>query len=63
MQISQYLTLGFFHKIIDKATFENPHQYSVGMKFVIVNGIIVVEEGKHNGNRPGKIIYGPGKGN
>ena len=51
------------NKIIDKATFENPHQYSVGMKFVIVNGIIVVEEGKHNGNRPGKIIYGPGKGN
>ena len=51
------------NKIIDKATFENPHQYSVGMKFVIVNGIIVVEEGEHNGNRPGKIIYGPGKGN
>jgi hypothetical protein len=33
------------------------------MKFVIVNGVIVVEEGKHNGSRPGKIIYGPGKGN
>ena len=51
------------NQIIDKATFENPHQYSVGMKFVIVNGVIVVEEGKHNGSRPGKIIYGPGKGN
>jgi dihydroorotase/N-acyl-D-amino-acid deacylase len=49
------------NQIIDKATFENPHQYSVGMKFVIVNGITVVEEGKHNGNRPGKVIYGPGK--
>ena len=49
------------NQIIDKAGFENPHQYSVGMKFVIVNGITVVEEGKHNGNRPGKVIYGPGK--
>ena len=47
-------------EIKDKATFENPHQYAVGMKYVLVNGEIVVLDGKHTGNRPGKIIYGPG---
>ncbi len=46
--------------IIDKATFEDPHQYAVGVKFVLVNGEIVVEDGQHTGRHPGKIIYGPG---
>ena len=47
-------------EIIDRATFENPHQYSVGIKYVLVNGEIVVEEGRHTGRRPGRILYGPG---
>ena len=47
-------------EIIDKATFENPHQYAVGMKYVLVNGQLVVEDGQHTGRRPGKILYGPG---
>jgi N-acyl-D-aspartate/D-glutamate deacylase len=47
-------------EIIDKATFEDPHQYAVGVRFVLVNGEIVVENGQHTGRRPGKIIYGPG---
>lgn len=47
-------------EIKDMATFENPHQYAVGMKYVLVNGQIVVENGQHTGRRPGKILYGPG---
>ena len=47
-------------KIKDMATFENPHQYAIGMKYVLVNGKIVVEDGQHTGKRPGKILYGPG---
>ncbi|PCJ24736.1 MAG: N-acyl-D-amino-acid deacylase [SAR86 cluster bacterium] len=47
-------------EIIDMATFENPHQYAVGMKYVLVNGELVVENGQHTGRRPGKILYGPG---
>ena len=50
------------NEIIDKATFEDPHQYAVGMKYVLVNGTLVVKEGKHTGERPGRIIYGPGYG-
>jgi N-acyl-D-amino-acid deacylase len=46
--------------IIDKATFEDPHQYAIGVDFVLINGSIVVEEGSHNGNRPGRILFGPG---
>jgi N-acyl-D-amino-acid deacylase len=47
-------------EIIDRATFENPHQYATGMKYVLVNGQVVVAEGSHTGKRPGKILYGPG---
>ena len=46
--------------IKDMATFEDPHQYAIGMKYVLVNGEIVVEDGQHTGKRPGKILYGPG---
>ena len=47
-------------EVIDKATFEDPHQYAVGMKFVLVNGALVVENGQHTGARPGRILHGPG---
>ena len=46
--------------IIDKATFEDPHQYAEGVLSVLVNGIIVVESGVHNGNKPGRVLHGPG---
>jgi N-acyl-D-aspartate/D-glutamate deacylase len=46
--------------IIDKATFENPHQYAIGVEYVIVNGVTVLEKGKHTGSHPGQILYGPG---
>ncbi|MEX2132362.1 MAG: D-aminoacylase, partial [Pseudohongiellaceae bacterium] len=47
-------------EISDMATFENPHQYAVGMKYVLVNGELVVTNGQHTGRRPGRILYGPG---
>ncbi len=47
--------------IIDRATYENPHQYAVGIEYVIVNGTIVLDRGRHTGARPGVILYGPGK--
>jgi N-acyl-D-amino-acid deacylase len=45
--------------IIDKATFEQPHQYSQGMKYVIVNGIPVIDNEKLTEARPGQILKGP----
>jgi N-acyl-D-aspartate/D-glutamate deacylase len=47
-------------RVRDMATFEEPHQYAVGVDYVLVNGEVVVGEGKHTGLRPGKVIYGPG---
>lgn len=39
--------------IQDNATFTDPHQYSTGMKYVIVNGTLVLSEGEMTDNRPG----------
>jgi N-acyl-D-amino-acid deacylase len=46
--------------IIDRATFENPHQYAEGVKHVFVNGIQVLKDGEHTGAKPGRAIRGPG---
>ena len=47
--------------VIDKATFENPAQYPVGIPYVIVNGVVVIDKGEHTGARPGRVLYGKGK--
>ncbi len=46
--------------IIDHATYEQPHQLSTGVRYVFVNGVAVVRDGKHTGAQPGQIIRGPG---
>ena len=43
-------------KIHDLATFEKPNQLSEGMRFVLVNGVPVVDEGKMTNALPGKVI-------
>ncbi|MXY24738.1 MAG: D-aminoacylase [Acidobacteria bacterium] len=48
-------------RVIDRATFPEPHQYSEGFVYVLVNGVLVVEGGKHTGARPGRVLYGPGR--
>jgi N-acyl-D-amino-acid deacylase len=48
--------------ILDRATFEAPHQYAVGVEYVLVNGKMVLDHGRHTGARPGAILYGPGRG-
>ena len=46
----------------DRATYEKPHQYAEGFSHVIVNGQVVVENGEMTAARPGRVLYGPGKG-
>ena len=43
-------------KIRDTATFENPIQHPKGIEYVVVNGVVTVEKGKHNGGRAGRIL-------
>jgi N-acyl-D-amino-acid deacylase len=47
--------------IADKATFIEPHQYPVGIDYILVNGTTVIDHGKHTEKLPGKVLYGPGK--
>jgi N-acyl-D-amino-acid deacylase len=49
--------------ISDRATFQNPHQYSTGVRQVFVNGAHVIRNGEHTGARPGRALWGPGKVN
>jgi len=48
-------------KIADRATFQKPHQYAVGIKHVFVNGVQVLADGEHTGAKPGRALWGPGK--
>lgn len=42
--------------VIDKATFEDPHQYPVGIEYVVVNGKVVLDKGQHTGAKPGRAL-------
>jgi N-acyl-D-aspartate/D-glutamate deacylase len=44
----------------DRATFEKPHQPSVGITYVLVNGQIVLRRGEITSARPGRGLRGPG---
>ncbi|MCE2541153.1 MAG: D-aminoacylase [Acidobacteria bacterium] len=48
-------------RVIDHATFPEPHQYAEGVEYVLVNGALVVNGGEHTGARPGRVLYGPGR--
>lgn len=59
---------GFFADVVvfdpehvaDRATYDEPHQLSDGIVHVFVNGVAVVDEGKHTGALPGRPVRGPG---
>ncbi len=44
----------------DTATFEKPHAYAAGFRYVLVNGEVMIEGGKHTGAHSGQILLGPG---
>jgi N-acyl-D-amino-acid deacylase len=46
--------------IIDRATYDRPHQYATGMHHVFVNGVQVLSHGEHTDARPGRVVRGPG---
>jgi N-acyl-D-amino-acid deacylase len=49
-------------KVADMATYEKPHQYSVGFRDVIVNGKIALRDDAVTAERGGRVLYGPSYG-
>ena len=49
-----------YDRIQDRATYEQPLLYPDGIDYVLVNGQVVIDHGKHTGARPGQVLYGPG---
>ncbi|HYO82446.1 MAG TPA: D-aminoacylase [Bryobacteraceae bacterium] len=47
--------------ITDRSEFARPHQYSEGVRHLIVNGVPVLRDGVMTGERPGKVLFGPGR--
>jgi N-acyl-D-amino-acid deacylase len=47
-------------RVIDHATYEEPHQYATGIEYVVVNGTVILDRGRPTGARPGAILRGPG---
>ena len=54
------LTIFDFDRIQDNATCEDPVAVPTGIDYVLVNGEVVVDEGKHTGAKPGKVLRGSG---
>jgi N-acyl-D-amino-acid deacylase len=48
-------------RVEDRATFEKPHQYAVGVRHVFVNGTPVLKDGEHTGAKPGRAVWGAGR--
>jgi len=63
------LAAGYFADVVvfdpvavaDRATYENPHQYAVGVRHVLVNGVPALRDGEHTGALPGRALHGPGR--
>jgi N-acyl-D-amino-acid deacylase len=48
-------------EVKDVSTFDKPHAYSKGFHYVVVNGVLTINNQKHTGARAGKALYGAGK--
>lgn len=62
LKVGNYADIAIFDfdKVQDHATFEKPHQYASGMVYVFVNGTQVLKNGEHTGEKPGRVVKGPG---
>ena len=49
-----------YDRLEDRATYDQPRLAPVGIDYVLVNGQVVVDHGRHTGARPGRVLYGPG---
>jgi N-acyl-D-aspartate/D-glutamate deacylase len=55
------VTIFDLNTLDDRATYEQPTLYPTGIEYVLVNGAVTIERGRHTGAKAGKVLYGPGK--
>jgi N-acyl-D-amino-acid deacylase len=62
LKVGCYADINVFdlQAINEHTTFEKPHQLATGMSYVLVNGAVVIDQGKHTGAMPGQVVRGPG---
>lgn len=62
LQIGNFADIVIFNAstFADHSTYEKPQQFATGMKYVFINGIKVVENGRMTGEKPGRFVLGPG---
>jgi N-acyl-D-amino-acid deacylase len=54
------VTIFDYDKLEDRATYERPMEFPAGIEWVLVNGVVTVDHGKHTGAKAGKVLLGPG---
>ena len=54
------VTIFDLDQLQDKATYENPMEFPTGIEWVLVNGVVTIDHGKHTGARAGQVLRGPG---
>ncbi len=62
LKVGQWADVTIFDAgaIADRATFENPRQYPIGVRYVLVNGVVTLDGERHTGALAGRVLYGPG---
>lgn len=55
------VTIFDLDQLADRATYEKPMELPAGIEWVIVNGVVTVDHGRHTGAKAGKVLYGPGR--
>jgi dihydroorotase/N-acyl-D-amino-acid deacylase len=46
--------------VAETGTYQKPKSYPIGVNYVVVNGVVVIDKGQHTGARPGMVLYGKG---
>ncbi|MEO7962616.1 MAG: amidohydrolase family protein, partial [Gemmatimonadaceae bacterium] len=55
------VTIFNYQTLDDRSTYDDPLLYPTGIEYVLVNGMVTIDRGKHTGARAGRVLYGPGK--
>ena len=54
------VTIFDYDTLQDRATYEKPMEFPSGIEWVLVNGVVTIDHGKHTGAKAGKVLWGPG---